>query len=245
MIDEVSIVIPALNEEKFLPKLLDSLSRQNYTGKMEVIVVDGNSRDQTVAVAKQFHEKIPHLTVLALKKNGISYQRNAGAAKAKYKYLLFLDSDMILPPYFLTSFFKKINTNEQFVSTANVRVAERDLLSYLMFVLMYPLFYTIVQRDKILPGYLFLTSRDHHRKIGGFREDLPKAEDIDYGWRSLAAGASYHLYFTPVAKHSARRLRKRGRILFFYDYMKGYYLLKTQGIEAIAHKIHYPFGEYN
>ena len=48
-----SIVIPALNEEKFLPKLLESLSHQHFCD-FEVIVVDGRSKDKTVAVAETY-----------------------------------------------------------------------------------------------------------------------------------------------------------------------------------------------
>lgn len=244
MIDEVSIVIPAFNEEKYLPKLLTSLSKQDYTGKMEVIVVDGNSADKTLQVAKDFEGKIPQFTVLALKKRGISYQRNAGAQQAKYKYLLFLDADIILPQHFLTSLLKKAKLNEQFVATANVWVAERDFLSYLFFVIMYPLFYVLARKEKILAGFLTLTTKENHQKIGGYNEQLPFTEDVDYGWRSITAGANYHFYFTPIALHSARRMRKRGRFLFFYDYLRGYYLLKTQGLAAVIHKTNYPFGEY-
>jgi glycosyltransferase involved in cell wall biosynthesis len=245
VIDEVSIVIPALNEEKYLPKLLTSIGRQDYQGNVEVIVVDGNSSDKTVIVAKQFIDKVPQLSILTLKRKGIGYQRNKGAARAKYKYLLFLDADMILPPQFLSKFLNKVRVDEQFVSTVNVWVAEKDILSYIIFAIMYPLFYLIAQKEKVLPGFLFLTTKEQHEKIGGFREDLPMAEDVDYGWRSVAFGAKYHFYFTPVALHSARRMRKRGRIKFFYDYLRVYYFVKTQGLNAAIQKIHYPFGEYD
>ena len=42
----ISIIIPAFNEEKYLPKLLITLSKQTFTN-FEVIVVDGNSEDKT------------------------------------------------------------------------------------------------------------------------------------------------------------------------------------------------------
>ncbi|MFH1244651.1 MAG: glycosyltransferase, partial [bacterium] len=48
-----SLIIPALNEAKYLPLLLDDLSKQTFLD-FEVIVVDGNSDDQTVAKAKSF-----------------------------------------------------------------------------------------------------------------------------------------------------------------------------------------------
>ena len=72
-----SIIIPTLNEEKFLPKLLDSLSRQTNKD-FEAVVVDGASRDKTVQAAHQFMRKIPRLTVDIVKKPGLPVQRNRG-----------------------------------------------------------------------------------------------------------------------------------------------------------------------
>lgn len=53
-----SVIIPTLNEEKFLPNLLTSLSEQTEES-FEVIVVDGKSKDKTVAVAESFKKKLP------------------------------------------------------------------------------------------------------------------------------------------------------------------------------------------
>ena len=50
----ISIVIPALNEEKLLPDCLNSLKKQNWKGDFEIIVVDNGSTDNTVSVAKAF-----------------------------------------------------------------------------------------------------------------------------------------------------------------------------------------------
>ena len=72
-----SIIIPTLNEEKFLPKLLESLTTQTVKD-FEVIVVDGQSKDKTVAVAKRFAGTL-QLTVVTSEKPSVSYQRNYGS----------------------------------------------------------------------------------------------------------------------------------------------------------------------
>src|ERR1017187_2222686 len=153
MINELSIIIPTLNEEKYLPKLLNSIALQDFQGKIEVIVVDGNSEDHTIEVAKRFKYKLSDLSILSLPKRGIGYQRNRGADKAKYKYLLFLDADIILPRHFLTRLVKKVNTNERFVDTTTFRVAERDIRSHFVFNLTYPWVLSILLLDKIAPGF--------------------------------------------------------------------------------------------
>ena len=69
MIDELSIIIPTLNEENHLPKLLKSITEQNFKGNLQVTVVDGKSEDKTVALAEKFRNIIPGLEILQTKRN--------------------------------------------------------------------------------------------------------------------------------------------------------------------------------
>lgn len=94
-----SVVIPALNEEKYLPKLLKDLVAQSFSD-FEVIVVDGNSEDKTVAKAQPFTQKL-QLNIISTKKRNVSLQRNTGAAHAKSHWVIFMDADNRLPKYFL------------------------------------------------------------------------------------------------------------------------------------------------
>ncbi|MDA1079788.1 MAG: glycosyltransferase family 2 protein [bacterium] len=94
-----SIVIPCLNEEKYLPHLLDDLANQTNQD-FEVIVVDGNSEDKTVEKAKTFVDKFP-LTVKVVQKRNVSYQRNLGGKLAKNNWIIFMDADNRLPSYLL------------------------------------------------------------------------------------------------------------------------------------------------
>jgi glycosyltransferase involved in cell wall biosynthesis len=54
----ISIVIPALNEEQFLPECLESLNGQEYCGDYEITVVDNSSTDDTSKVAREFGAKV-------------------------------------------------------------------------------------------------------------------------------------------------------------------------------------------
>src|SRR5690348_11138372 len=95
-----SIIIPALNEEKFLPNLLTSLASQTKKD-FEVIVVDGSSKDKTVSRARSFHKTVPGLRVVISKIASLPLQRNIGAKAAKGEWLIFVDADSILLPYFI------------------------------------------------------------------------------------------------------------------------------------------------
>lgn len=86
----VSVVIPAHNEEKNLPYLLESINKQTYLS-IETIVIDDSSTDKTAIIAKEHGA-----TVYTRPRRERSIQRNFGAKVAKGKYLLFLDADMEL-----------------------------------------------------------------------------------------------------------------------------------------------------
>lgn len=92
----VSIIVPTKNEEANIDNLLKSIKSQTYK-KIEIIVVDNNSDDNTRKIASKYTSKI------YLKSPERSRQRNFGAQKAKGKYLLFLDADMVLSKKIVTA----------------------------------------------------------------------------------------------------------------------------------------------
>jgi glycosyltransferase involved in cell wall biosynthesis len=87
----VSVIIPAYNEEKYLRKCLESL-RGQIEKPDEIIVVDNNCTDRTAEIAKS-----SGAIVIEEKNQGMIYARNAGFNAAKYEILARTDSDTILP----------------------------------------------------------------------------------------------------------------------------------------------------
>jgi glycosyltransferase involved in cell wall biosynthesis len=243
MINELSIIIPTLNEEQYLPKLLNSIINQHLPEKLQVIIVDGQSTDNTVIQAERFEGKISDLLIVKTKR-GISYQRNRGADKARYKYLLFLDADMILPPNFFRRLLPKVKDDEQFIHTVLLWSAEFDIPTNIMLAFLYPLAITILSKEHYVPGGFILTTKENHEQIHGFDEGFNRGEDIDYGIRSHNKGARLHINFFPYALHSARRLHKRGRIYFFREYWSVYQHTKKHGMKNLEVKFPYPYGDY-
>ena len=86
----ISIIIPALNEERSLPRTLASLHQQR--GDFEVIVVDGGSSDRTCEIAAAE----PRVRLISSRR-GRAAQMNAGALIARGDMLLFLHADTTLP----------------------------------------------------------------------------------------------------------------------------------------------------
>lgn len=88
----VSVIITTKNEEDVINKILESIVKQSYNN-IEIILVDNNSTDKTITIAKSF-SKVKIFQYGPER----SSQRNYGAKQAKGKYLIFLDADMKLSP---------------------------------------------------------------------------------------------------------------------------------------------------
>jgi glycosyltransferase involved in cell wall biosynthesis len=89
----VSLVIPVYNEESHLRLCLDAIAAQTVR-PFEVIVVDNNSTDGTVAVASEY----PFVTVLHERRQGVAYARDCGFNAARGDVIGRTDGDTILAP---------------------------------------------------------------------------------------------------------------------------------------------------
>ncbi|HVA96962.1 MAG TPA: glycosyltransferase family A protein [Candidatus Acidoferrales bacterium] len=88
---KVSVVIPVHNEEKYIGRCLDSLMKQNIKPE-EIIIVDNNSTDSSVEIAKKYPVRI-----ISEKQQGITPARNRGFNEARFDIIARTDADTILP----------------------------------------------------------------------------------------------------------------------------------------------------
>ena len=97
----LSVVIPALNEERHLGQLLSDIQRQSHRPD-EVIVVDAASCDATVRIAKQSSTAVLH------GEPPVARGRNVGGYSAKGDLIFFLDADTRLPEAFFEHFVSEV-----------------------------------------------------------------------------------------------------------------------------------------
>jgi len=90
---DVTVIIPACNEAENILKTLSSLSASSTTKGVEIIVVDNNSNDATLQLSRG-----AGATCYVEMKQGITFARNAGLARARGRYILNADADTIYPP---------------------------------------------------------------------------------------------------------------------------------------------------
>ncbi len=90
----VSVIIPAFNAARFLPSALASVAEQNYPAdRIETIVIDDGSTDDTLAVARNFDKHLPGMQVFNQPNRGVSAARNLGIAVSSGELIAFLDAD--------------------------------------------------------------------------------------------------------------------------------------------------------
>lgn len=105
---EVSIVMPAYNEELTILQTLSSLAANKTNFSVEVVVVNNNSKDRTAALAKAAGARCITETI-----QGITPARNAGLASATGKYILDADADTVYPPDWIEEMIKPLaNSND-------------------------------------------------------------------------------------------------------------------------------------
>lgn len=205
----LSIIIPALNEEKTLPRLFESIKKQNFND-YEIIVADAGSEDKTVEIAKNFGCRI---VPGGLPAKG----RNEGAKAAKSDLLLFLDADCALPEGFLNKIIEEFNRKNLEIATCPIMPFGESRLVKIYYDAIFNFLARLLERIYPNGQGLFLVKKKLHEKIGGFNEDIKVSEDQDYITRGAGAG-KYRLLGSGRFFFSQRRFAKEGwfRMLFKY-----------------------------
>lgn len=205
-----SIIIPTLNETKYLPHLLNDLSNQTFK-EFEVIVVDGKSDDQTVAKAKAFKDKIPLLSILTSSKRHVCTQRNLGAKSAKAEILIFSDADNRLPPYFLQGVKYRLESSDSnilsFWLKPDISTPQNDTIALAINTF---LELQSIKKPKYLFEALIVIDKKCFSSVGGFTESVDYAEGKNVIKSATSRGYLYTVFRDPNYTTSFRRFRKFG-----------------------------------
>lgn len=103
-----SVIIPVYNAENYISRCLQSLISQTMTN-YEVIIVDDGSIDRSIEICRKYQSKFRSCNIISHSKNmGASIARNSGIKYAAGDYIVFLDSDDTLSPYFFEILTTKI-----------------------------------------------------------------------------------------------------------------------------------------
>ncbi len=173
----LSIIIPTLNEEKYLPLLLESIKKQDFKD-YEIIVADAGSRDNTVKIAREYGCRI---VPGGLPAKG----RNNGAKIASGDILFFLDADTILPnDNFLTDSLQEFDLRKLGIGSFCIEPYPPNKMAKFLLDVFYNRL--IISLEKILPHSAtgILAKKDIFDKINGYDESIKLSEDHDLARRA-------------------------------------------------------------
>jgi len=204
----LSIIIPTLNEEKYLPLLLEAIKKQNFTD-YEIIVADGSSEDKTVQIAKNYG-----CTII---KGGLPAEgRNKGAKEARGEIFLFMDADNIfLPENFLKNLLEEFKKRKLDLASFPIYPRGNGLDKFAYGV--YNWWVNLTQKFSAYATNSVLVKKEIHQKIGGFNEEIKMAEDHAYVKQARKFGKFGFIKTKPILT-STRRFEQDGRFKTYLKY---------------------------
>ena len=190
----LSVVIPAFNEERFLPQTLGHLRHAAEhveavpNQDVETVVVDNASSDRTAEIAAASGAK-----VVSIPEHNIARVRNAGACAASGDLLVFLDADTLIPRSLLSRIVRVMEEPGCLGGAVDVdyQPARPLIRVYLRLWRLIGLWLGMAQ------GAVQFCRRDAFSALGGYDESIYMGEDVDFYWRlgKFAKARGQHVRF--------------------------------------------------
>lgn len=209
---EISLVIPSLNQGRFISQTIDSILDQDYKS-VEVIVVDGGSKDGTVEILKSYDQKIRWMSE---KDKGQTDAINKGMRIATGKILGYINSDDYLLPGTLKIISESFRDKEAAWISGDAIIVNEDSKEIQKGVRWYKTLLRKISSKPLLliTDYLVQPStfwkRDLMNKVGYFDESLHYTMDYDY-WLRLIRVSSPHLLNEAISAFRIHSESKGGR----------------------------------
>lgn len=211
----ISIIIPAHNEEKYIQQCLQSIKNQNIKN-IEIIVVCDACSDKTAQIAKKYTREVYSVNFMH-----VSKARNYGLKKATGDVFCFLDADSVIEGALLQKIIKRVK--EGYVGgTCKTRALELNWKSKLFWLLGEPFKYIFLTAS----GFLFST-----RKIK-FREDIKIAEDTYFILDLKKEGKVAYITDAGI-KTSSRRMEQQGYLKTLFYQVKGFFWKKDHTYDVV------------
>ncbi len=189
-----SVIIPTLNEEKYLPTVLEQL--KSIDEDLEIIIADGGSEDNTVKIAERFN------VIVCKSEKGKGIQLNNGAGCATGDVLIFLHADTFLPVNAFSLINEYFLVRRVHIATFKMKFDKQSLLMdiYSWFTKFDSIFTTFGDQAIVI-------RRDFFNKLNGF-PNLTIFEDVELCRKARSKTKIYKL--PAFVTTSARRFELRG-----------------------------------
>ena len=238
----VSVIIPCRNEERFIAICLDSIIAQNYPkNKLEILVVDGMSRDRTRKIIKEFSKRNQFIKLLDNSKRITPVAFNIGIKHAKGDIVMIMSAHVTYKKDYMSKCVKYLerykadNVGGILITLpgANTLIAQSIALSLSCPFGVGNSYFRIGSKE---PRYVDTVPFGCYRKeifdkIGLFDEDLIRNQDDEFNLRLIKNGGKILLVPEIVSHYYAREnLVKLWKMYFQYGYFKPLVAKKVGGI---------------
>ncbi|MEK6979152.1 MAG: glycosyltransferase [Candidatus Micrarchaeota archaeon] len=212
---EISIIIPTLNEEKYIGDTLKSISRQKTKRKFEIIIADSYSTDKTREIAKKHGARIVYAP-----RGIIAVGRQKGCDAARGKVLVHASADTVYARDWLEKLAEPILIGKAIAVCGRLLPYRGNVAENVFSLAIFEPLVRITYKLKIpfAAADNLAVKADTYRKIGGFDTELVTGEDTDLIKRLSKIGRVIYAK-DAVARISMRRARKWGymKYLLFHN----------------------------
>jgi glycosyltransferase involved in cell wall biosynthesis len=199
---EISVILPVLNEEKYLADAVNAILAQKYDGKIEVILAIGPSQDRTLEIAQQLHKNDSRVVIVDNPTGRTAAGLNLAIASSQYSIIVRVDGHANIPNNYC-NLVSEILENTGAVNVGGVMAAEgRSLFERSVARAMRsPLgvgasrFHTGGGAGEVDTVYLGAFRKEALLAVGGFDERFTRAQDWELNFRLRQAGGI--IYFDP------------------------------------------------
>ena len=199
---EISVILPVLNEEKYLADAVNAILAQKYDGKIEVILAIGPSQDRTLEIAQELHKKDSRVVIVDNPTGRTAAGLNLAIASSQYSIIVRVDGHANIPNDYC-NLVSEILENTGAVNVGGVMAAEgRSLFERSVARAMRsPLgvgasrFHTGGGAGEVDTVYLGAFRKEALLAVGGFDERFTRAQDWELNFRLRQAGGI--IYFDP------------------------------------------------
>ncbi len=219
MNNKFSFVVPALNEEDYIKRCVDSINVQSVK-PYEIIVVDNGSSDKTVQIAKKLGCR-----VVKENKKGISHARNKGAKVAKGNVLCFIDADSFITGEWLKE-ADKILSNEKIRAADGLIVfSHKNFFKKVLYNLWTIVAFSAVAISSIIFSRHIFTGgnmairKKTFEKLGGFEPYVGEQFLLSKKFWKLQDNKG-KFSFKMLSNHSTRRFEKIGYLKTTFQWIK-------------------------
>jgi glycosyltransferase involved in cell wall biosynthesis len=222
--NQVSVILPVLNEENYLEAAISAILSQDYLGEFEVILALGPSRDRTSQIAENLRRSDARIILVDNPSGKTAAGLNLAIAKAKYPLIVRVDGHATIPSHYLTLATSLIHeTGAVNVGGMMAAVGVTRFEKAVARAMRSPLgvgasaFHTGGKAGAADTVYLGAFRKSALQEVGGFDEKFTRAQDWELNFRLRSAGGL--VYFDPRLQVEYRpRPRLRALAKQYFEY---------------------------